>query len=343
MKNNQSVESPLKIDILTLFPEMFAPLTQSILGRAVKESKLEIATHNIRDYSIDKHKKCDDTPCGGGAGMVMTAQPIFDAVKAVYKEGARRIYLSPKGKILTQEKAKELANEKHLILLCGHYEGVDQRALDLCIDEEISIGDYVLTGGELPAMVLVDSVARFIPGILGSDESAHTDSFSDGLLEYPQYTRPQVFEGLAVPEVLLGGNHAKIAEWRKEQQIEITKKQRPDLFKKSVTYKNGIAVIKGEGLILTDVQSALDLIGEAGSDKIIVFKENIAEDFFKLSTGKLGEVLQKFVNYGISVAIVGDFSAYTSKPLKDFIYESNKGRHVFFVADEKTATEQLLR
>ncbi len=221
----------MKITILTLFPEMFSALGASILGRAQKEGKLELEVVDIRDYTEDKHKKCDDYPFGGGAGMVMMAQPIGSAIEAVDPgHGARRIYLSPKGRTLRQEHIFRLAEEEHLVLLCGHYEGVDQRAIDLFIDEEISIGDYVLTGGELPAMVLVDCVSRYIDGVI-SPSSLVDESFSDGLLEYPQYTRPVEYRGLFVPEVLRGGNHAEIDKWRHEQALKITEKNRPDLLK----------------------------------------------------------------------------------------------------------------
>ena len=221
----------MKITILTLFPEMFAALDSSILGRAKKEGRLELEVVDIRDYTEDKHQKCDDYPFGGGAGMVMMAQPIGSAIEGVDPgHGAHRIYLSPKGKPLTQEKVISLAEEAHLVLLCGHYEGVDQRAIDLFIDEELSIGDYVLTGGELPAMVLTDCVARYIDGVL-SPESLVDESFSEGLLEYPQYTRPMEYRGLAVPEVLRSGNHAEIDKWRREQAVALTKKNRPDLLR----------------------------------------------------------------------------------------------------------------
>ena len=222
----------MKIDILTLFPNMFSSLNESILGRAQEKNLLEINVINIRDFSKDKHKKCDDAPFGGGAGMVMMAQPICDAFDSLnITEDTCRIYVSPKGKRLDQNLVKELAQKKHLVLLCGHYEGVDQRALDLNIDMEVSIGDYVLTGGELPAMVIVDSVSRFVPEVLGRAESAEDESFSDNLLEYPQYTRPQNYRGLEVPKILLSGNHGKIDEWRYNQKLEITKQKRPDLLK----------------------------------------------------------------------------------------------------------------
>ena len=223
----------MKIDILTLFPNMFSCLNESILGRAQEKNLLEINVVNIRDFSKDKHKKCDDAPFGGGAGMVMMAQPICDAFDSLdITEDTCRIYVSPKGKRLDQNLVKQLAQKKHLVLLCGHYEGVDQRVLDLNIDMEVSIGDYVLTGGEIPAMVIVDSVSRFVPEVLGSAQSAEDESFSDNLLEYPQYTRPQNYRGIEVPRILLSGNHGKIDEWRYNQKLEITKEKRPDLLKK---------------------------------------------------------------------------------------------------------------
>ncbi len=222
----------MRVDVLTLFPEMFAPLKESILGRASKQGKIEINIVNIRDYTKDKHLKCDDYPFGGGAGMVMTPQPIGDAIDALDPDRkAHRIYLSPKGERLVQQKVFALLEHEHLILLCGHYEGIDQRVIDLFIDEEISIGDYVLTGGELPAMVLVDCVARYVDGVLNTS-SLVDESFSDGLLEYPQYTRPKVYRGLEVPEVLCSGNHAAVDKWRREQSLAVTAKKRPDLLKK---------------------------------------------------------------------------------------------------------------
>jgi tRNA (guanine37-N1)-methyltransferase len=221
----------VKITVLTLFPEMFSPLQKSIIGRAQNEGKVTIETVNIRDYTEDKHLKCDDYPFGGGAGMVMTAQPIGSAVEALDPDHrARRIYLSPKGKRFCQEKVYELSALEHIMLLCGHYEGVDQRAIDLFFDEEISIGDYVLTGGELPAMVVADAVVRYADGVL-SPESLVDESFSENLLEYPQYTRPVEYRGQRVPEILLSGDHAKIDSWRREQALIVTKKNRPDLLK----------------------------------------------------------------------------------------------------------------
>ncbi len=226
----------MKISILTIFPQMFeSVLNASILGRAREAGLIVIQCVDIRPFSDKKHQNTDDYPFGGGAGMVMMAQPIADAMAEVTKApfSGKRIYLGPRGKTFTQLKARELAKESELVLLCGHYEGVDQRVLDACIDEEISIGDYILTGGELAAMVLVDCVARLIPGVLGSEESPTEESFSDGLLEYPQYTRPREWEGREVPEVLLNGDHAKIKVWRRQQSLLATKKFRPDLLEKA--------------------------------------------------------------------------------------------------------------
>ena len=222
----------MRIDILTLFPDMFSALKESILGRAQRAGKIEINVVDIRKFTEDKHLKCDDYPFGGGAGMVMMPQPIGSAIRAPGKgHRAHRVYLSPKGETLRQQKVFSLLSHDWLILLCGHYEGVDQRAIDLFIDEEISIGDYVLTGGELPAMVLVDCVSRYVDGVINTS-SLVDESFSDNLLEYPQYTRPQEYRGLSVPEVLLSGDHAKVDRWRRERALELTKKYRPDLLKK---------------------------------------------------------------------------------------------------------------
>ena len=220
----------MKFDVLTLFPEMFSAVKQSILGKAIEKGLININLINIRDFSKNKHKKVDDTPYGGGAGMVIRPDVVYDAYKSVYDENAKVIYLTPQGKTLNQKMVEDLSKEKHLILLCGHYEGIDQRVIDKIVDEEISIGDYVLTGGEIPAMVLIDSVSRYTQGVL-SQESIKEESFSDGLLEYPQYTRPEIFEGEKVPEVLLSGHHGNIDNWRKEQSIKITKQKRPDLLK----------------------------------------------------------------------------------------------------------------
>ena len=219
----------MKISVLTLFPEMFEALNHSILKRAREKELFELEVVNIRDYATNKHRKVDDYPFGGGAGMVMMAQPIYDALEAV-DEGhkARRIYLSPQGKVFSHEMGVELACGKDIVLLCGHYEGVDQRILDNFIDDEVSIGDYVLTGGELPAMVLIDSLARQIPDVLDK-ESLADESFTGDFLEYPQYTRPAEFQGYAVPSVLLSGNHAWVAKWKLDMQKVVTEKKRPDL------------------------------------------------------------------------------------------------------------------
>lgn len=224
----------MKITVLTLFPEMFTPLYESVIGRAQRAGKLDIEIVNVRDYADNKHLKCDDYPFGGGAGMVMMPQPIGSAMRALDPEHlARRIYLSPKGKTFTQDKAFELLSYERLILLCGHYEGVDQRVIDLYIDEEISIGDYVLTGGELPAMVVCDCIARYVDGVISS-QSLTDETFGENGLEYPQYTRPAVYEGLAVPEVLLSGNHAEIDKWRRAQSEKLTLERRPDLAGKKI-------------------------------------------------------------------------------------------------------------
>ena len=221
----------MKFDVLTLFPEMFGILNQSIIGKAIEKELIDINLINIRDFSKDKHKKVDDTPYGGGAGMVMKPDVVYDAYKSIEDRNAKVIYMSPQGKTLNQKKAEELAKESHLIILCGHYEGIDQRVLDKIVDEEISIGDYVLTGGEIPAMVLIDSVSRYVKEVL-NEESIQEESFSNGLLEYPQYTRPETFEGVKVPEILLSGHHENIEKWRKEKSIEITKKKRPEMLEK---------------------------------------------------------------------------------------------------------------
>ena len=226
----------MKIAILTIFPEMFvSPLSVSILGRARDEGLLTVDTVDIRPYSAMKHKNTDDYPFGGGAGMVMTPQPIVDAVEATRARGYTGpcLYMSPRGKPLTQEKVRELARLDGFLLLCGHYEGVDERALQLGVDEEISLGDFVLTGGELAAMAIVDAVSRLVPGVLGSSESAVEESFSDGLLEYPQYSRPREYRGLSVPEVLVNGNHAEINRWRRKQALLETLRRRPGLFDKA--------------------------------------------------------------------------------------------------------------
>lgn len=223
----------MKFTVLTIYPEMFGILDHSLIGKAVQNNKIEFDIINIRDFSENKHSKTDDTPFGGGAGMVMTPQPIVSAIRSVDKNRkCKRIFLSPRGKTLNQSKVLELAKEDELVLLCGSFEGIDQRAIDLEIDEEISIGDYVLTSGEIPAIVLINTISRYVDGVLGSEHSTDEESFSQGLLEYPQYTRPKNFEGLEVPDVLRSGNHAEIAKWRHNKSLEITKERRPDLLKK---------------------------------------------------------------------------------------------------------------
>ncbi len=223
----------MRIDVLTIFPEMFQALDSGVLGKALHKECLTVNVWNIRDYSTDKHHRTDDYPFGGGLGMVMTVQPIYDCIQSIDPEHkAKRIYMSPRGRTLDHEISVELSKEDWLILLCGSYEGIDERIIELCIDEEMSIGDYVLTGGELAAMVVINTLSRHVDGVLGSKESDVDESFSTGLLEYPQYTRPAVFMDKAVPEVLLNGNHAKIDEWRLNKALEITKERRPDLYNK---------------------------------------------------------------------------------------------------------------
>ena len=221
----------MKIDILTLFPNMYQGIfDESIIKRAVDEGKVEINIHNFRDYTLDPHKKVDDTPYGGGAGMVLTCQPIFDCVKSLRTDDSIVILMTPDGEVYKQKKAYELSKKKHLILICGHYEGFDERIRTIC-DMEISIGDYVLTGGELASMVLVDSIVRLMPGVIEEDSHVY-DSFNNNLLDYPTYTKPRVYEGMEVPEVLLSGDHKKIEEYRREMSLQRTKERRPDLLEK---------------------------------------------------------------------------------------------------------------
>lgn len=221
----------MKIDILTLFPEMFIPVTtSSILGRAAEKNLIDIRLTDIREYTKNKHRKVDDYPFGGGQGMVMMPQPIFDALRGIKAEGKKILYMSPRGRVLDKDKIQELSQLSELVILCGHYEGVDQRVIDCWEMEEVSIGDYILTGGELPAMVLVDSVARLIPGVLSGEDSAMEESVYSGLLEYPQYTQPREYEDIPVPEILLSGHHKNIDLWRFEKSLELTRKVRPDMF-----------------------------------------------------------------------------------------------------------------
>lgn len=223
---------------MTLFPEIFhSYMNESIMKRAIEKEIIEVHVYNIRDFSANKHKKVDDYPFGGGAGMLMTPQPIYDTYKHIVEthniEKPRVVYLTPKGQVYKQEIAQDLSLGEDIILLCGHYEGIDQRIIDLIVTDEVSIGDYVLTGGELPALIMIDSIARLIPGVLNQNESFEEESFKDDLLEYPHYTRPREFMGMSVPDVLLSGNHQKIEQWRLEESKKITKLRRPDLYKKS--------------------------------------------------------------------------------------------------------------
>lgn len=241
----------MKINILTLFPEMFTPLQESMLGRAREKGILDINSINIRDYTEDKHNRVDDTPFGGGAGMVMQVQPILSAYRENHLQGPC-LYMSPRGKMLNGEMAESLSRQEEITILCGHYEGVDQRALDLLQAEEVTIGDYILTGGELPAMVLVDTVARFLDGVLAGEESVKEESVYSGLLEYPHYTKPREVEGLAVPEVLVSGNHEKIDLWRYEKSLELTKERRPDLFREYLESEPSLS--KKEKKILEEIK-----------------------------------------------------------------------------------------
>ncbi len=238
----------MQIDILTLFPEMCeSVLTESIIGRARKANKVEINCHNIRDFANNKHNKVDDTPYGGGMGMVMAAEPIYNCYKSLYNDNDAKphlIYLSPKGSNLTQKKVVELSKLDRIVLLCGHYEGVDERVLDEIVDEQISIGDFVLTGGELPALCLADAVCRMLPGVLSDELCFEDESHFSGLLEYPQYTRPAVWNGREVPEVLLSGNHAEITKWRRKKSLEITRELRPELFEKVELDKQDLKLLE---------------------------------------------------------------------------------------------------
>ena len=223
---------------MTLFPDIFnSYMNESIMKRAVDKGSIEVYIYNIRDFSNNKHKKVDDYPFGGGAGMLMTPQPIYDTYMHIVNthdiKNPKVIYLTPKGKVHSQEIAQDMSISDDIILLCGHYEGIDQRIIDLIVTDEISIGDYVLTGGELPALILIDSISRLIPGVLSQNESFEEESFKDNLLEYPHYTRPREFMGMKVPDILLSGNHKKIEQWRYDESVKVTKERRPDLYKKT--------------------------------------------------------------------------------------------------------------
>lgn len=222
----------MKFDVITLFPELIDVYTKNgIIGRAVENKLFEIGINNLRDYSEDKHKKVDDYPYGGGPGMLLKPEPMFKALDAIKKHNSYIIYLSPKGNLFNQKKAKELSQKEHIVLIAGHYEGIDQRIIDKYVDEEISMGDYVLTSGELPVLMIVDAVGRLLPGVLGSDESSVEESHSNSLLEYPQYTRPESYLDMNVPDILLSGHHKKIEEWRRFKAIEITLERRPEMIK----------------------------------------------------------------------------------------------------------------
>ena len=223
----------MRIDILTLFPNMFEPLNESIIKRAVDDKKVEINIINIRDFATPPHYKCDDEPFGGGAGMVMLSEPLFKAIESVMTSNSKVFYMSPRGKVFNQKKAYEMSMFEHLILVCGHYEGIDQRVIDYFNIEELSIGDYVLTGGELPALVLTDTICRMVDGVLASEECYEEESHFGGLLEYPQYTRPRVWEGQEVPEILLSGHHKNTTQWKREQSLAQTLKKRPEMLEKA--------------------------------------------------------------------------------------------------------------
>lgn len=256
----------MKITILTLFPGMFEPiLNESILGRAVEKGILEFEIVNIRDYTLNKHKSVDDTPFGGGAGMVIAAQPVFHALDSVDASGKKTVYMSPRGGIIDKKKIDELAVLDDLVIICGHYEGLDQRVLDHYDIEEISIGDYILTGGELPAMVLVDTIARLVPGVLGNADAHNEESIYSGLLEYPQYTKPREYEGHEVPEVLVSGNHKNIYLWNFEQSLRLTAERRPDLFADYLASKRDYT--KDEKTIIESVKHDYNYVTE---DEIVL-------------------------------------------------------------------------
>lgn len=242
----------MRIDILTLFPEMCERvLNESIIGRARRSGKVEIVCTNIRDFSGNKHNKVDDTPYGGGMGMVMAAEPIYNCYKSLYNDNEQKphlIYMSPKGETFTQKKAVELSKKDRIVLLCGHYEGIDQRVIDEIVDEELSLGDYVLTGGELPALTVADAVCRMLPGVLSDDLCFEEESHFAGLLEYPQYTKPAIWREQSVPEVLLSGNHAKINDWRKIQSILLTLSKRPDMLKREDLSEKDLKLLRKNGI-----------------------------------------------------------------------------------------------
>ena len=282
-------------DIITTFPEMFPGIIQqSIVKRAQDKGLVTIRTHDLRNFSLDKHRKVDDSPYGGGPGMVLKAEPLFRAINAVTQENpkAKRIYLTPDGKLFSQQMAQDLAQESHLVLVCGHYEGIDQRVRDTLIDEEISIGDYVLTCGELPALVLLDAVVRLIPGVLGSEESLQIESFSDYLLDYPQYTRPRVFEGREIPEVLISGHHEKIRKWRRRQSLVRTRHRRPDLFEKVAIDCRGYQAIEG---FLTLERSLISI----GLLHFPVYNKNKEVVITSITTSSLHDISRTARTFGV--------------------------------------------
>lgn len=288
----------MKIDILTLFKNSFTPLFESIIGRAVKNNILKIDITDIREFSKDKHKKCDDTPFGGGEGMLMTPQPLFDAINSVRTENSYIVYMSPKGKVFNQQKAKELSNKKHLVFICGHYEGVDQRVIDTFVDEEISIGDYVLTGGELPAMVVVDAVSRFVPDVLGNESSAYNESFKNNLLEFPQYTKPAEFKGQKVPEILLSGNHKQIEKWRVKESFKTTSKVRPDLLTKLINKSTAFKLAKSDAGAIACLIYALNQSEKGKTENGDFFENNIEISNLKKEIVKN---FSAFVYFGLKV------------------------------------------
>ena len=245
----------MNIDILTIFPEMFAPLKMSMLQRAESQGLLSVNLHNVREYSLDKHRKTDEYPCGGGRGLIMTCDPVFRCLEDIGAEGKRIVYMSPKGRVLDQALAEEYAAEEDLVILCGHYEGIDQRILDGWQMEEVSIGDYILTGGEPAAIVFVDAVARLLPGVLASEEAAYEESIYSGLLEAPQYTKPREYRGMQVPEVLVGGNHKNIHLWQFEQALRLTAERRPDLLERFINQDRELS--KEEKKIMDNVLKLL--------------------------------------------------------------------------------------
>ena len=248
----------MNFHVLTLFPEMIQNgMNTSITGRAISAGILSVEAVNIRDYAFNKHQKVDDYTYGGGAGMLMQAEPVYLAYEAIAQKAGKRprvVYLTPQGQVFNQQMARDMAKEEDLVFLCGHYEGIDERVLEEIVTDYVSIGDYVLTGGELPAMVMMDSISRMVPGVLSNQESGETESFAGNLLEYPQYTRPPVFMGREVPEVLLSGHHGNVAKWRREQALIRTAKKRPDLLKKAVLTKQDIAFLQKQGITIEETE-----------------------------------------------------------------------------------------